>query len=97
MRDAALSIRFSFSGASMDYSEDHSQLADVGILILFFLYIYIFFAGAMLRLELLYSFFLLGSTWKLTFICAYLNRPTLVMPPTDSDDLRKNHELYVPY
>ena len=61
--DAALSIRFSFSGASMDYSEDHSQLADVGILILFFLYIYIFFfAGAMLRLELLYSFFLLGST-----------------------------------
>lgn len=31
MRDAALSIRFSFSGASMVYSEDHSQLADTDL------------------------------------------------------------------
>lgn len=36
MRDAAFSIGFSFSGVSMDYSEDHFQLADVGIFYFYF-------------------------------------------------------------
>lgn len=44
--DAALSIGFSFSGVSMDYSENHPQLADVGSLILFS----VFFAGATFHL-----------------------------------------------